>query len=245
MNSLDVERATIAAWPAAEAEGRDGWLFLAASGVTGRVNAVWPLAWRGGDVEAAITDAEAWYAARGMVPRFKLTDNAYAPTDLPERLARRGYAPTMHTLIMLRALSSGTHAGEAVSISPRMTPLFEQALRDSTPKPEELDERRAIASRAPTPSAFAVRAEADRPLAIGMSAIAGDFAGVFLMRTMPDARRHGHARHILRALLGWAATQGARHAFLQVEAENVPAVKLYEAEGFATLTSYRFWRKAS
>ncbi len=102
---LDVERATIAAWPAGETEQRDGWFFLAASGVTGRVNAVWPLTWQGGDVEAAIGDAERWYAARGMPPRFKLTGDAYAPADLPDRLARRGYAPTMHTLVMTRTLS--------------------------------------------------------------------------------------------------------------------------------------------
>ncbi len=126
-----------------------------------------------------------------------------------------------------------------------MTPLFEQALRDSTPNADELDERRAIALRAPKPTAFAVRADAGAPLAIGMSAIAGDLAGIFLMRTVPAARRQGHARHILRALLDWAAAQGAASAFLQVEADNAPAVKLYESEGFTTLTSYRFWRKAS
>lgn len=244
MTPLDVERATIAAWPAGETEQHSGWFFLAASGVTGRVNAVWPLTWQGGDVDAAIDDAERWYAARGMPPRFKLTGDAYAPADLPERLAQRRYAPTVHTLVMTRTLSRVALTG-SVDLSPRMTPLFEQALRDSTPNADELDERRAIALRAPKPTAFAVRADAGAPLAIGMSAIAGSLAGIFLMRTVPAARRQGHARHILRALLAWAAAQGAANAFLQVEADNAPAVKLYESEGFSALTSYRFWRKAS
>jgi ribosomal protein S18 acetylase RimI-like enzyme len=49
----------------------------------------------------------------------------------------------------------------------------------------------------------------------------------------------------LRALLTWAGGRGAAHAFLQVDAENWPAIALYEDEGFAKLTTYRFWRKAS
>jgi ribosomal protein S18 acetylase RimI-like enzyme len=241
----DIEHATIKAWPAAETEARDGWLLLAASGVTGRVNAVWPLDWRGGDVEAAIGDAERWYAARRLPARFKLTDGAYAPNDLPERLAARGYSETMRTLIMSRAFGTPIGAFENVSLSPGMNALFDQALRESTPEPDELEERRSIAARAPAPAAFAARTDGARPLAVGMSAMSGDLAGVFLMRTVPEARRRGHARHILRALLNWAHTNGARHAFLQVDADNAPAITLYEAEGFAKLTTYRFWRKAS
>lgn len=243
--ALDIERATIATWPAAETAAHNGWFFLAASGVTGRVNAVWPLEWRGGDVEAAIDEAERWYAARKLPPRFKLTDDAYAPRDLPERLAARGYTDVTPTLIMTRPFGAALGAFGNVTINPHMNGVFDQALIDSTPNADELEERRAIAARAPSPAAFAARADGARPLAAGMSAMAGELAGVFLMRTLPEARRQGHARHILRALLAWAGERGASHAFLQVEADNAPAIALYEAEGFAKLTTYRFWRKAS
>lgn len=242
MNPLDIERATIVAWPAAETERQNGWFFLAGSGVTGRVNAVWPLAWRGGDVEASIDSAERWYAARNMPPRFKLTDAAYEPRDLPQRLAARGYASTKPTLIMTRTLNSDPLQHDDVSVFERMPPAFDRALIESTPDAAELDERRAIALRAPAPTAFAVRAVAGAPLAIGMSAVADDLAGVFLMRTVPKARRQGHARHILRALLNWAFERRAMSAFLQVDADNIPAVTLYEGEGFTKLTAYRFWR---
>jgi ribosomal protein S18 acetylase RimI-like enzyme len=193
----------------------------------------------------AAGDAERWYAARKLPPRFKLTDDAFAPLDLPARLAARGYAETMRTLIMTRPFGAKVGAFEDVAISPSMNGLFDQALRDSTPNADELEERRSIAARAPAPAAFAARADGERPLAVGMSAMAGTLAGVFLMRTVPEARRQGHARHILRALLTWAGGRGAAHAFLQVDAENWPAIALYEDEGFAKLTTYRFWRKAS
>jgi len=245
IDALAVERATMAAWPAGETEEHDGWFHLAASGVTGRVNAVWPLEWRGRDLESAIDRAEQWYAERRLAPRFKLTDGAFAPLDLPQRLARRNYAPTMPTLIMIRTLAGALKPKvHQVELFDTMPEAFDRALRESTPDPEELDERRAIALRAPTPTAFAVRAESDAPVAVGMSACAGDVAGLFLMRTVPEARRQGHARHVLHALVDWAARQGARTIFLQVDAHNTPAVALYEREGFETLTAYRFWRKA-
>ncbi len=90
MSPRDIDRATIRTWPAAVTEERNGWFYLAAGGVTGRVNAAWPLTWTGDDIDAAIGDVEAWYAARNLPPRFKLTDNAFAPNDLPRCVSARG-----------------------------------------------------------------------------------------------------------------------------------------------------------
>lgn len=241
--AADIDRATITTWPATVTKERDGWFYLAAGGVTGRVNAVWPLDWRGHDVEAAIDGAEAWYGARNLPPRFKLTDGAFAPGDLPDRLARRGYECVMPTLIMTRNLTVQSPAFDGVAISPQLPAPFDQALRDSTTNADDLEERRSIARRLPAPAAFAVRAPEGRAAAVGASAVAGKLAGIFLMRTIPEERRRGHALHILRALLDWAATQGAEHAFLQVDSGNTPAIALYEREGFTALTTYRFWRK--
>ena len=241
---LAIEHATIAAWPARIVEVRHGWRLLAAGGVTGRVNAAWPIEWTGGDLDGAIEEVEAWYASLRLPSRFKLTLGAFAPEDLPAALARRGYAPTMHTLVMTRPLDRGDGMDSGVFLFETMPEMFDRALADSTPDPDELEERRAIVRRAPKPAAFAVIESNDRPAAVGMTALAGELAGLFVMRTIPEARRQGLARRILRALLDRARQLGAAHAFLQVEAHNRPAVSLYEAEGFTALTSYRFWRKA-
>lgn len=243
MNARDIDLATIKAWPAAITEEHHGWYYLAAGGVTGRVNAVWPIDWRGGDVDAAITHAEAWYAAHRLPPRFKLTDDAYAPADLPTRLAQRGYQSVMPTLIMTANLGAGVGAFDGVTLSPTVTQAFDDVLRESTANADDLEERRSIARRVPAPAAFALRERNGRTLAVGASAVVGALGGVFLMRTAPEARRQGHALHILRALLHWAAHQGAKEAFLQVDADNAPAIALYQREGFAALTTYRFWRK--
>lgn len=245
--ALDVELATVRTWPAAHETELGGWRLLAAGGVTGRVNAVWPLAWNGTvALDAAIAAAGAWYAARNLPLRFKLTAGAAFPPALPEALAAHGLMPgPTRTLIMTRPLPADAAPARPVALHDVMPPAFDAALAAATPDAAELDERRAIARRAPKPSAFAVLNLDGAPCAVGMSACAGDLAGVFVMRTLEQARRKGLARDVLRALLGWAHGQGARAAFLQVEADNAPAVALYESEGFAALTSYCFWRRAT
>jgi GNAT superfamily N-acetyltransferase len=243
VNARDVDLATIRTWPAAITEQRNGWFYLAAGGVTGRVNAAWPMAWSGGDVDAAITDVEAWYAARNLPARFKLTDGAFAPPELPAHLARRGYAPVMPTLIMTAPITP-READRGVSVRADMPAAFDAALRETAKTDAEYDERLSIAMRAPKPAAFALIERDGRAASIGLAAAAGDLAGVFLMRTVPELRRQGLSRRILRTLLAHCAAWGAGAAFLQVDADNASAIALYESEGFATLTTYRFWRKA-
>lgn len=244
MNPLDIERATIRAWPAAETEERFGWFLLASGGVTGRVNAAWPIGWTNeASLDHAIDDVEAWYVARNLPPRFKVTDNAIAPPELTAALSRRSYLATTHTLVMTKALDGGAQADAGVSLSEDMPQAFDDAIVASTPDPIERDERRSIAARMPKPRAYA-RIESDgRAVAVGASAIAEGLAGIFLMRTIAEARRKGCAARILGTLLNWAATQTAHSAFLQVEADNAGAIALYERAGFTTLTSYRFWKK--
>lgn len=243
MTPREIDLATIRTWPAAVTVERDGWFYLASGGVTGRVNAAWPLDWRGSDLDAAIDDVEAWYEGRNLPPRFKLTDNAYAPQELPQALMRRGYQPVMPTLIMLARVTSHPEV-EDVTLDAGLPAAFDAVMRETSKGADEYDERLSIALRAPQPAAFATLEHSGRVAAIGMCASAGALAGVFLMRTAPEARRLGHARSVLRALMARCAEWGARHVFLQVDADNQPAIALYEREGFSRLSTYRFWRKA-
>ncbi|MNL85424.1 Mycothiol acetyltransferase [compost metagenome] len=61
------------------------------------------------------------------------------------------------------------------------------------------------------------------------------------MRTLPGHRRKGLASRILAALLHEARTLGARRAYLQVEADNAPAIALYSGLGFTPAYGYRYW----
>lgn len=243
--AADIDRATIVTWPARVTEEHDGWFYLADDGVTGRVNAVWPLTLPSGDVELAIDAAEAWYAANELPARFKLTDGATAPDDLAERLARRGYTKASPTLVMRTRLSGERGAYDGVELAPTPSLAFDRTLEASAANAPDLDERRGIAARVPAPAAFGSRAHDGRVTAVGACVVTKSLAGIYLMRTVPEARRQGHARHLLRALLDWATkTQDADWAFLQVDTDNAPAIALYEREGFEALTTYHYWKKA-
>lgn len=227
------------AWPARERAALGGWRLNAASGQSMRINACWPLGAPDRDVDAAIAAAETWLQARNLPPRFKLTDGVFAPSDLDQRLAARGYAPTKETVVML-----GPTRGEGsdiVVVSTTPDDAFEAVFTATAGDPEDGRERLETLRRIPAPARFA-RLDVDgAPAAIGASAISGDVAGVFGMRTAPVHRRQGLARLVLRALLAEASTLGAARAWLQVEAGNAPAIALYAQEGFALAYRYRYW----
>lgn len=227
------------AWPARERARLGGWRLNAASGHSMRINACWPLEAPDREVEAALDAVEAFYVERGLPPRFKLTEGRVAPADLPERLAARGYAPTKQTLVML-----GPVAGEgdpAIRMARQPDAAFEAVFTATAGDPGDGRERIETLNRIPTPACFA-RLDIDgAPAAIGCGAVSGAFVGVFGMRTAPDHRRKGLARRIFRALLAEARGLGADRAWLQVEADNAPAIALYANEGFEPAYRYSYW----
>lgn len=231
------------AWPARERARLGGWRLNASSGRSMRINACWPLATPDRDPEAALDAVEAWFAERGLPPRFKLTDGVVAPADLAERLAARGYRACKATLVMLGQLKdvAGGEGDAAIRLSDRPDATFEAVFTATAGDPEDGRERLEALGRIPAPARFA-RLDIDGvPAAIGASAIGGGYAGIFGMRTVPDHRRKGLARRVLRALLAEAETLGADRAWLQVEADNAPAVALYADEGFTPGYRYSYW----
>lgn len=63
-------------------------------------------------------------------------------------------------------------------------------------------------------------------------AVAGE-AELLTLAVAPEARRQGIAARLLAGFLTQAATRQAETAFLEVAADNTPAIALYERGGFA------------
>lgn len=245
MSAFEPERLLLAAWPARETMSLDGWSLLTDGGVTGRPNAVSPLAFHG-KLGEAISAVQAHYTARRMRPTFRIARGACAPGDLPEQLIARGWAPSQQTLVMTASLadtlSALPPAGDRVVLSETYPEAVDAILRETSTSPAEYEERRGLAQRTPRPRAFAVIGEGEAE-AVGLCVIVEKQAAIFLMRTHPAHRRKGLARRVLAALLAWAHDQGATGAFLQVEADNVAAVALYAASAFKSVYSYDYWRE--
>jgi ribosomal protein S18 acetylase RimI-like enzyme len=227
------------AWRAAESAELGGWRLNASSGFSGRINACWPTGDPGRDVTGAIAAVEAWYAERGLAPTFKLADGATWPQDLADHLAARGYRRRTETLTM-----TGLPVAEAdplVSVDGAPGEAFRRVFANADFGPAaDAEERLGALGRIPRPRGFASLAVGGAPAAIGACAVEDDWAGVFAMRTAPACRRQGLGRRVLRSLLACARQAGATRAYLQVEADNQPAVALYRGAGFEEVYRYRY-----
>lgn len=71
-----------------------------------------------------------------------------------------------------------------------------------------------------------------RIVVFGVLMLAPGEAQVLNLSVVPDARRQGLGRALLRQLVEIAARAGAEQCFLEVRVSNAPALALYESEGF-------------
>lgn len=74
----------------------------------------------------------------------------------------------------------------------------------------------------------------------GYAGCDGDWIGFGGLWVEPSARRAGLGLAVVGALLDWGAAQGATTAYLQVLADNAPAIGLYERLGFREHHRYRY-----
>ena len=77
-------------------------------------------------------------------------------------------------------------------------------------------------------------------LASGYAGCDGDWVGLGGLWVEPAERRSGLGLAVVEALLDWGAAQGATTAYLQVLADNTPALALYERLGFREHHRYRY-----
>ncbi|MFV0460374.1 MAG: ribosomal protein S18-alanine N-acetyltransferase [Actinomycetales bacterium] len=70
-------------------------------------------------------------------------------------------------------------------------------------------------------------------------AVSGSEADVQTIAVAPSAQGRGLGRTLLTALIEAATGQGARHLMLEVRADNVPAITLYNALGFTRIAVRR------
>ncbi|WP_285775748.1 GNAT family N-acetyltransferase [Microtetraspora sp. NBRC 13810] len=79
------------------------------------------------------------------------------------------------------------------------------------------------------------------PAAVGRGVLQeGGWLGVYCMAVVPEARRRGHGRAVLGALLSFAEQQGAQRAYLVVTEANSAARSLYERAGFTVSSRYHY-----
>ena len=221
----------------------DGWLLRLSPGKAKRarcVNAVapgrQPLEDKIAACERAFTDAK--------LPMIVRITPFSVPADLDAMLERRGLNRFDDTFVMVLpgvdSLPSVSLPAGATFQSVALEPFAQRvgALRGSP-----LAQRQAHAERlanSPVPFfAWELRRDGDT-LACGQYALEDDVVGLYDVFTAPAARGQGLAGLLCTRLLADAARHGARHAYLQVEADNHAARSVYRKLGFAEGYAYHY-----
>ncbi len=215
----------------------DGWLLRFSAGKAKRARSVNALYASRLPLDEKVAHCERVYGERGLPAIFRLSMHT-VPEGLDAFLEARGYGRFESTQVRSAAIDPAPAGGDGVE-SPRLEEWFDMVgdLRGSP-----IAHRAAhLARLAALPLALRTAAvlEEGVVVATGLAIAEDDHVGLFDVATREEARRRGHARRIVSALLRWGWEQGARRSYLQVEEGNAAAIALYERYGFSL--AYRYW----
>jgi ribosomal protein S18 acetylase RimI-like enzyme len=238
------EAAGFRAWPAAAVHYDGTWVVrLTAGHPAKRLNSVNPL--DPGDVVnigERIARAARRFDAYGRPLTFRMSP--LSGLTLSRHLDQEGWSTFSQSLVMRMPLDDAG-VSEAMDQIPLkdMGRFIGAELKvhglDASLRPG-LSE--IISSIQPEAGLFVLEHDDEEPLATAICVHDGDLAGLFEIATDAAWRGKGHGRRIVLSALKWARLRGAREAWLQVEADNEPALGLYRSIGFSEIYRYHYRR---
>ncbi|MFG2058219.1 GNAT family N-acetyltransferase [Micromonospora sp. NPDC048930] len=238
---IALELAADEAWPA-PVRGRLGdWLLRAAAGWTGRANSALPVGDPDRPLPAALDAVERWYADHGQPALVNTPLPLAAPVGA--ELDARGWDSRPPVLVQTVPLAALPPAPPGRADQPPVelaTAPSEDWLAIAAGRKGGLPDAARHVLTAVEQVRFAGVHADGRLVAVGRGTVTGPgrWLGLTLIEVLPEARRHGLAGRLIRALADWGRAEGATHAFLQVEQRNTPAVALYRGLGFTTHHTY-------
>ncbi|HEX9301537.1 MAG TPA: GNAT family N-acetyltransferase [Casimicrobiaceae bacterium] len=246
LDSFDLKRIEEAGLNALQTQRQlfyDGWLLRISPGKAKRARSV--NAHFGSTLPLAekIAHCEKIYAQHGLAPLFRMTP-FNQPADLEDALAVRGYIAFEPTLVQALTLASAPDVpahDDAVTVTAPDARTFVDAagdLRGSAPQQRDAHHERL--SNSPLGKRFVAVHVGGRIVCTAQVAVDGALAGLFDVVTAEDARGRGYATLACASLLSWAWQHGAQAAYLQVSADNTPALAIYRKFGFATVYAYHY-----
>jgi ribosomal protein S18 acetylase RimI-like enzyme len=221
----------------------DGWLVRFCPGKAKRARCINAVADGRLSVAERLALCERLYAEVQLPLVVRITPFT-RPAHLDDTLAQLGLQSLDDTRVMVRSTLADLHAPiwpagwSAHNIG--LDPFAQRvgALRGSPLSQRQAHSERLLHSPVPF-TAFELR-EQGEVLACGQYAIEGDLVGLYDVFTAPEARGRGCARLLCVHMLAHARSRGARHAYLQVEGDNLPARAAYHRLGFADGYAYHY-----
>jgi ribosomal protein S18 acetylase RimI-like enzyme len=225
----------------------DGWLLRLSPGKPKRARCVTASFGSTLPVGDKIAHCERVYRQHALPLLFRLTPFD-RPAGLDRALAAAGYFAFDETLVQAASLAAPLPVSappSGVTIADVDVDGFVDAVGElrGSPARERSAQRERLAAL-PLASRRVVVAFDGRVVGAAQTAVDGDLAGLFDVVTANSERRRGHATLACANLLAWARRHGARHAYLQVDAANAPAIAAYGRFGFRTVYRYHYRARA-
>lgn len=237
------EAAGFRAWPASSVSYDGTWAVrLTAGHPAKRLNSVNPLDPADvGDLEARIGRISRRFEAYGRPLTFRISP--LSGKKLSAHLDQEGWSSFGESLVMRLDLEK-TGLSEAIDQIPLkdIGRFVTAALAVRRADPAMRAGLSEIISTIKAEAGLFAHESEGRPVASAICVHDGDLAGLFEVATDEDERRKGHARRLVPSALKWARQHGARQAWLQVEADNLPALTLYRSLGFKEIYRYHYRR---
>jgi len=237
MNFKELEYAGFRAWPAFEESEADGVVLRYSHGHTKRANSANILLQQKGDYETLVCRCEKYFNDKGLPCVFRLPSFCNNQ-QLDSYLEAVGYKSIDRSLILYRSLEGSSFDGVEFTVK-NSTDWMESFCQICELDISSHEAHLKILERIKDKTLMAVLVENEVEVACAVGVISNGNFGLFDLATKKSHRNMGYGTKLLNGMLGWAMTNGATKAYLQVVANNQPAISLYEKLGYHTC--YEYW----
>lgn len=221
----------------------DGWLVRFAPGKAKRARCIQAVAAGRLSIEDKLARCLPVFIDAGLPMYLRVTPFS-EPPGVDEALERLGWQAVDDTRVMVRRLEprtadadDGAVVVEAVDAD-RFAAWVGRARGSS--EAETLGHAERL-RQSPVRHLFLLACDGGgRAVAAGQVAIEGAVAGVYDVVTLGAERGRGFGSGLCRALLGHACAEGATLAYLQVDAANDAARRIYRRLGFVDAYTYHY-----
>jgi ribosomal protein S18 acetylase RimI-like enzyme len=232
------------AWPAVKNHILNGWIVRLAEGITRRANSVLPLCYYGNDALKDIKQVEQLYKQWNLPSVFQIPDYC-EPQKLLSILEERGYVKEAESLVMLCSANeiSNISQNEVFSYSheeQESDEWFNALQQFNSASDNRIKGVRKIISRIKQPKNFFYAKKNETIVGVALAIIERSHLGIYNMTTNPELRRQGIARSIIFEMKKWCQEKDIENIYLQVQGDNLGAIKLYKSVNLTETFRYRY-----
>lgn len=235
-----MEERSINAWPSLQTMVYDGWILRFSNGYTKRANSINPLYESRNELHQKIAECEHIFNEKGLDVVYKMTLDVN-PRHLDQVLEGKGYSAESYTSVQLVELNKVRKPSMSnVILDESFTDEWMNDFCQLNNIEENFkDTMNHMLKRIVHKSCFISLKLEQKTTACGLGVLEGEYIGLFDIITDIHFRRQGFGEELLLHLIQWGKKKGAKHAYLQVVLDNLPALSLYSKMGFKE--KYQYW----